>query len=70
MGCLDNLYKSVQGLYFKDCMKSEERKAMLLDPKLPPYFGTKNQLLQIEEQAPCKPIIFHSLILWFLDMDI
>ncbi|XXG62173.1 hypothetical protein AAC387_Pa05g0593 [Persea americana] len=57
MGCLDNLYKSVQGLYFKDCMKSEECKAMLLDPKLPPYFGTKNQLLQIEEQAP-SPVAF------------
>ncbi|XXG62170.1 hypothetical protein AAC387_Pa05g0591 [Persea americana] len=61
MGCLDNLYKSVQSLYFKDCMKFEERKAMLLDPKLPPYFGTKNQLLQLEEQAPC-PMAFSRVM--------
>ncbi|RWR83865.1 hypothetical protein CKAN_01263900 [Cinnamomum micranthum f. kanehirae] len=61
MGCLDNLYKSVEDLNFKDCMKSEECKAMLLDPKLAPYFGTKNQLLQIEEQVPC-PMVFSLLI--------
>ncbi|RWR83861.1 hypothetical protein CKAN_01263500 [Cinnamomum micranthum f. kanehirae] len=59
MGCLDNLYKSVEDLSCKDCIKSEECKAMLLDPKLAPYFGTKNQLLQIEEQVPCKPNIFY-----------
>ncbi|RWR83866.1 hypothetical protein CKAN_01264000 [Cinnamomum micranthum f. kanehirae] len=61
MGCLDNLYKSVEDLNFKDCMKYEEFKAMLLDPKLPPYFGTKNQLLQIEEQAPC-PMAFSRVM--------
>ncbi|RWR83868.1 hypothetical protein CKAN_01264300 [Cinnamomum micranthum f. kanehirae] len=54
-GCLDNLYKSAKDLSCKDCMISGGCKAMLLDPKLPPYFGTKNQLLQIEEQVPCKP---------------
>ncbi|XXG62176.1 hypothetical protein AAC387_Pa05g0594 [Persea americana] len=54
-GCLDNLYKSTEDLSCKDCMISEGCKAMLLNPKLPPYFGTKNQLLQIEEQVPCKP---------------
>ncbi|XXG62187.1 hypothetical protein AAC387_Pa05g0601 [Persea americana] len=59
MGCLDNLYKSVEDLSGDDCIKSEEFKAMLLDPKLVPYFGTKNQLIQIEEQVPCKPNIFH-----------
>ncbi|XXG62184.1 hypothetical protein AAC387_Pa05g0599 [Persea americana] len=59
MGCLDNLYKSVEDLYRKDCIKSEECKAMLLDPKLAPYFGTKNQLLRIEEQVPFKSSIFY-----------
>ncbi|RWR83864.1 hypothetical protein CKAN_01263800 [Cinnamomum micranthum f. kanehirae] len=59
MGCLDNLYKSVEDLSCKNSMKSEELKAMLLDPKIASYFGTKNQLLQIEEQVPCKPNIFY-----------
>ncbi|RWR83870.1 hypothetical protein CKAN_01264500 [Cinnamomum micranthum f. kanehirae] len=54
-GCLDNLYKSTEDLSRKDCMISGGCKAMLLNPKLPPYFGTKNQLLQIEEQVPRKP---------------
>lgn len=31
MGCLDNLYKSVEGLNNNDYMRSEECKAMLLD---------------------------------------
>lgn len=55
MGCVDNLYKSVQDLSLKDCMKSEECKAMLLSPKIAPYFGSKNQLLKIEEQVPLQP---------------
>ncbi|RWR83860.1 hypothetical protein CKAN_01263400 [Cinnamomum micranthum f. kanehirae] len=61
MGCLENLYKSVGDISFKDCMKYEECKAMLLDPKLASYFGTKNQLLQIEEQVQCKPDFFHCI---------
>eukprot|EP00268_Persea_americana_P057950 TRINITY_DN6978_c0_g1_i1.p1 TRINITY_DN6978_c0_g1~~TRINITY_DN6978_c0_g1_i1.p1 ORF type:complete len:286 (+),score=50.53 TRINITY_DN6978_c0_g1_i1:87-860(+) len=59
MGCLDNLYKSVEDLSCKDSMKSEEFKSMLLNPRIASYFGTKNQLLHIEEQVPCKPNIFH-----------
>ena len=31
---------------------------MLLDPKLAPYFGCKNQLLQIVEQVPYQPTLF------------
>eukprot|EP00268_Persea_americana_P048959 TRINITY_DN520_c0_g1_i5.p1 TRINITY_DN520_c0_g1~~TRINITY_DN520_c0_g1_i5.p1 ORF type:complete len:504 (-),score=80.11 TRINITY_DN520_c0_g1_i5:688-2199(-) len=58
MGCLDNLYKSVEGLSNNDHMRSEECKAMLLDPKLALYFGCQNQLLQIEEQVPYQPTLF------------
>eukprot|EP00268_Persea_americana_P034015 TRINITY_DN3365_c0_g1_i2.p1 TRINITY_DN3365_c0_g1~~TRINITY_DN3365_c0_g1_i2.p1 ORF type:complete len:385 (-),score=59.07 TRINITY_DN3365_c0_g1_i2:651-1805(-) len=54
-GCLDNLYKSAEDLSCEDCMISEGCRAMLLNPKLPPYFGTKNQLLEIEDQVPRKP---------------
>lgn len=57
MGCLDNLYKSVEGLNNNDYMRSEECKAMLLDPKLALYFGCQNQLLQIEEQVPYQPTL-------------
>ncbi|RWR96783.1 hypothetical protein CKAN_02618500 [Cinnamomum micranthum f. kanehirae] len=49
---LDNLYKSIEDLNSKSSMKSEECKTLLLDPKLAPYFNSKNQLLQIEEEAP------------------
>ncbi|XXG89337.1 hypothetical protein AAC387_Pa12g1359 [Persea americana] len=58
MGCLDNLYKSVEGLSNNDLIRSEECKAMLLDPKLAPYFSCKNQLLQIVEQVPYQPTLF------------
>lgn len=57
MGCLDNLYKSVEELGSKDCMKSEESKALLLDPKLLPYFGSTSQLIQFK-QLPWKLTIF------------
>ena len=49
MGCLDNLYKSVEELGNKSCMKSEECKALLLNPKLAPYFGSMDQLIRINE---------------------
>eukprot|EP00268_Persea_americana_P057951 TRINITY_DN6978_c0_g1_i2.p1 TRINITY_DN6978_c0_g1~~TRINITY_DN6978_c0_g1_i2.p1 ORF type:complete len:257 (+),score=44.69 TRINITY_DN6978_c0_g1_i2:298-1068(+) len=61
MGCLDDLYKSVEDLSFEDCMKSEECKAMLLNPQIAPYFGTKNQLLQIEEKVQCEANFFYCL---------
>ncbi|XXG89324.1 hypothetical protein AAC387_Pa12g1353 [Persea americana] len=48
MGCLDDLYKSIKELN-KRWMKSEETKPLLLDPKLAPYFGSTNQLIQINE---------------------
>ncbi|XXG89338.1 hypothetical protein AAC387_Pa12g1360 [Persea americana] len=57
MGCLDNLYKSVEGLSNNNHMRSEDCKAMLLDPKLALYFGCQNQLLQIEEQVPYQPTL-------------
>ncbi|XXG89326.1 hypothetical protein AAC387_Pa12g1354 [Persea americana] len=61
MGCLDNLYKSVEALGNKGCMKSEECKALLLDPKLVPFFGSMNQLIQINE-LPGKLTIFNCRI--------
>lgn len=59
MGCVDNLYKSVKDLSFKDCMKSEECKEKLLSPKIASYFGSKNQLLKIEEQVPLQLKLFN-----------
>ncbi|RWR96786.1 hypothetical protein CKAN_02618800 [Cinnamomum micranthum f. kanehirae] len=58
MGCLDNLYKSVEEIGKKGCIKSEECKALLLDPVLVPYFGSMNQLIQINE-LPGKLTIFN-----------
>jgi len=44
IGCVGNLYKSVENLS-GDCMKSDECKSMLLAPKLAPFFGCSNSLL-------------------------
>ncbi|RWR96791.1 hypothetical protein CKAN_02619300 [Cinnamomum micranthum f. kanehirae] len=59
MGCLDNLYESVEQLGDKDYIKSEEHKALLVDPKLVPYFGSTNQLIQIKELLPPQLTIFN-----------
>ncbi|KAI8532065.1 hypothetical protein RHMOL_Rhmol11G0184500 [Rhododendron molle] len=49
MGCLGNLRKSVQDLDVNKFFKSEEMKAILLDPKLAPGTTYVNKLIGIEE---------------------
>ncbi|KAE8794797.1 hypothetical protein D1007_30334 [Hordeum vulgare] len=44
-GCLDNLYKSVNGA---GCVK-EDCRSLLLCPKLAPFFGCSSNVLQVEE---------------------
>ncbi|KAF6991807.1 hypothetical protein CFC21_008854 [Triticum aestivum] len=44
-GCLDNLYKSVNGA---GCVKQDCRN-LLLSPKLAPFFGCSSNVLQVEE---------------------
>nr|XP_010920704.1 uncharacterized protein LOC105044482 [Elaeis guineensis] len=52
LGCIDNLYESVELLSNSyNYMKSKECYDMLLAPKLPPYFGCDNQLLDIGEMC-------------------
>ncbi|XP_058188608.1 uncharacterized protein LOC131306404 [Rhododendron vialii] len=51
MGCLGNLYKSVQDFDVNKFYKSEEMKAILLDPKLAPGTSYSNKLIGIEEAA-------------------
>ncbi|XP_010920714.1 uncharacterized protein [Elaeis guineensis] len=52
LGCIDNLYESVELLSNNyNYMKSKECYDMLLAPKLPPYFGCDNQLLDIGEMC-------------------
>ncbi|KAK1646704.1 hypothetical protein QYE76_064509 [Lolium multiflorum] len=46
VGCIDNIYKSVDGSAKQECQ------TMLLSPKLPPYFGCSNNILQVEESVP------------------
>lgn len=55
MGCIDNLYSSAE-LLSSDFgyMKSEDCKNMLLAPMLPPHFGSRHQLLNIDEVSPQK----------------
>ncbi|KAK8916667.1 hypothetical protein KSP39_PZI022634 [Platanthera zijinensis] len=48
-GCVKNLYSSAESLGL-ECFKSEICRNMLLNPKLPPFYGcNKNQILQLEE---------------------
>ncbi|WCJ20385.1 hypothetical protein M5689_002620 [Euphorbia peplus] len=47
-GCIDNLYKSIEGLDI-EYFNSSNEKEMLLNPKIPPKFGYENQLLGVEE---------------------
>lgn len=42
-------------LCLRNCIKSEEFKGLLVDPKLAPYFGCNNQPLQINEQVQSQP---------------
>ncbi|KAJ6800858.1 uncharacterized protein M6B38_202345 [Iris pallida] len=51
MGCLDNLYRSVEGLV-SEYIVSDECKSLLLSPKLPPFFGCSRCLLNVEEMLP------------------
>ncbi|XWS53057.1 hypothetical protein CRYUN_Cryun11dG0125000 [Craigia yunnanensis] len=57
-GCINCLYDSVQGLDAERYLKSPEKKAMLLSPKLAPGFSYENQLLGVEEDTPA---YFYSL---------
>ncbi|KAG5525784.1 hypothetical protein RHGRI_032165 [Rhododendron griersonianum] len=50
-GCLGNLYKSVHDFDVNKFYKSEEMKAILLDPKLAPGTSYNNKLIGIEEAA-------------------
>ncbi|XVF68900.1 hypothetical protein PTKIN_Ptkin11bG0038200 [Pterospermum kingtungense] len=52
--CITRLYDSVQGLDAEQYLKSPEKKAMLLSPKLAPGFSYENQLLGVEEDTPPK----------------
>ncbi|KAF6160977.1 hypothetical protein GIB67_007618 [Kingdonia uniflora] len=52
MGCIDNLYMSIESLSKDGYIKSEEDKSLLIQPKLAPYLGYENQLLAIEEELP------------------
>ncbi|XP_052183649.1 uncharacterized protein LOC127795787 [Diospyros lotus] len=55
-GCFDNLYKSTEDLSAGSYMKSEYCKQMLLCPKLAPFFGLENKILQVEEAS----YVFHA----------
>ena len=50
-GCINHLYDSVQGLDAEQYLKSPEKKAILLSPKLAPGFSYENQLLGVEEDT-------------------
>ncbi|KAL6838850.1 hypothetical protein ACP4OV_031286 [Aristida adscensionis] len=50
-GCLDNLYRSIDGNNAKGCMIPEFQ-SLLLSPQLAPFFGSgASQILQAEESA-------------------
>ncbi|RLM74475.1 hypothetical protein C2845_PM15G20450 [Panicum miliaceum] len=52
-GCLDNLYRSVDGSA-KGCIR-EDRRSLLLSPKLAAIFGCSMNVLQFQESDPKGP---------------
>ncbi|KAL5990129.1 hypothetical protein ACLOJK_011026 [Asimina triloba] len=53
IGCLDNLYKSVDDLSQEDsCMVSEESSTTLLEPKLALHWQCESQILPVMEEGP------------------
>ncbi|XP_059648227.1 uncharacterized protein LOC132294398 [Cornus florida] len=50
-GCLGNLYKSIQDLDCERFLKSEDMKAKLVNPKLPPGLVLDKQLIPIKEAS-------------------
>ncbi|KAK8967418.1 hypothetical protein KSP40_PGU009803 [Platanthera guangdongensis] len=49
--CMDNLYNSVEALKAANCFRNNELIGKLLNPKLPPFFNTKNQLIKLDEET-------------------
>ncbi|XP_077225333.1 uncharacterized protein LOC143858558 [Tasmannia lanceolata] len=54
IGCVDNLYKSVEDLSANGLINCNDT-AKLINPKLAAHFCCENNLLQIEEAAPRNP---------------
>ncbi|KAF7119435.1 hypothetical protein RHSIM_Rhsim13G0074600 [Rhododendron simsii] len=69
-GCMDNLFKSAEDLGTGGFMKSEERRKVLLCPKLAPFHSVGNQLLQIEEASYPLYMYDYSRNLWVVADDI
>ncbi|CAK7339010.1 unnamed protein product [Dovyalis caffra] len=74
IGCVNNLYNSVQQLDSDKYLKSNEHKEFLLSPKIAPGFGIQNQLLRLEEVVrghkpcyTCNEISFLSCLLNVMD---
>lgn len=60
IGCIDNLYHSIDELSVcYECIKSEECKSALMSPKLRPHFSVEKGLLNVEE-APAQVLTFIS----------
>ncbi|KAF6161008.1 hypothetical protein GIB67_007649 [Kingdonia uniflora] len=51
LGCISNLYNSVEGTTLVKHMRTAQ-KASLLSPMVAPYFGCKNQLLDMDIDQP------------------
>ncbi|KAH7855571.1 hypothetical protein Vadar_026366 [Vaccinium darrowii] len=57
LGCVDNLYSSVQNLSTNNYLQSEEIERMLLSPKHAPFSACESQLLDIEESVNTQYIV-------------
>ncbi|KAK8950777.1 hypothetical protein KSP39_PZI004848 [Platanthera zijinensis] len=49
--CMDNLYNCVEALKAANCFRNNELIGKLLNPKLPPFFNTQNQLIKLDEET-------------------
>ncbi|XP_058198949.1 uncharacterized protein LOC131314373 [Rhododendron vialii] len=69
-GCMDNLFKSAEDLGTGGYLKSEERRKVLLCPRLAPFHSVGNQLLQIEEASYPLYVYVYRRDLWVVADDI
>ncbi|KAA8536580.1 hypothetical protein F0562_029058 [Nyssa sinensis] len=60
-GCMNNLYQSIQNFDAHKFLKSEEMKAILVNPKLTPGLAYNNQLIPIEEALYPSCLTLNSL---------
>ncbi|KAK8967416.1 hypothetical protein KSP40_PGU009805 [Platanthera guangdongensis] len=60
--CMDNLYNNVEALKAANCFWNNGLIEKLLNPKLPPFFKVKNQLIKLDEETQTQNYFTCSIV--------